>query len=176
MWTRTLRRTRRAIRATIGRVEASARVIDAAERFAPARPVAATRQFVLVSLWLSQAAGHLCRAARGLEETTNSWMYVAGEATTGPQRIAEATGYWIDAAGQLAEVSNRLHASFERLAGAVRCAALPVQAVLSRSIPDRNGVDAPCFIPGPRAAASAVAGARKISRGRAPPFRSICTL
>ena len=166
-WTRTLRCTRRSIRSTLRRVEASARVIDAAERFAPSRRADAARQFVLVSIWLAQAAGYLSRAARGLEQTTTCWMEVAGEAADGPQRIAEATGRWVDAAGRLVAVSNRLEVSFARL----------VHAVAARPIADGNGDDAPAaFINEVRAEAGAVDGARKISRGRAPPFVSIRTL
>jgi hypothetical protein len=50
-------------------LEASARVIDAAERFAPSRPVAATKKLLLVALWLAEASAHLDRAAHRFEET-----------------------------------------------------------------------------------------------------------
>ena len=69
-WTRTLRRTRRVIRSKINRVDASARVIDAAGRFAPSRSAAAVEQLVAVAFRLAEAAAPF-------QETTGS-VAVAG--------------------------------------------------------------------------------------------------
>jgi hypothetical protein len=168
-WTRALRRTRRSIRSTLHRVEASARVIGAAERFAPSRPAAAVQQLVVAGFWLAEAAADLDRAARGLRDTTDS-IAIDGAAAGAPQRVVDATLHWIVAAGRLVHVSNDLDASFARLSAAI-----------ANGVIRNNSLRAPAVATPPRAVqngnvAGGVAGARKISRGRAPPFVSICTL
>jgi hypothetical protein len=158
-------------------------VIEAAERFAPARPLAATRQLLLVALWLSEAATHLGRAARGLDETT-AWIAVTGGPADVPCRIIDTTAHWIDAAGQLADVSNRLDASFTRLYGDLTAGVIrldprkttDVGQVVNSSRRAESRFRITLRIIRTHACPSAVAGARKVSRGRAPPFFSTCTL
>ena len=184
-WTRTLRRARQALGSPLSRIEASARVIEAAARFAPSRPFAATKQILLVALWLSEAVVHLDRAARGLQETTE-WIAITGAPADVPQRITDSTFQWIDASRRLLDVSNRLDTTFAQFCGAVTggvirfespSPAFATDVVTSDAIVARDGNGAPLlFIVEPRAAAAAVAGARKISRGRAPPLLSTCTL
>jgi hypothetical protein len=168
-WTRTLRLARRSIRSTLQRVEASARVIGAAERFAPSRPAAAVEQLLVVAFRLAEAAADLDRAARALRETTDS-IAMGGASAGAPQRIAHVTLRWTVAAERLIQVSNDLDASFARLSaaaenGVVRNELLQPPAVATPPRAVQNG-----------SVARGVAGARKISRGRAPPFVSICTL
>jgi hypothetical protein len=182
--TRPLRRSRHSIDSTLQRIEASARVIEAAGRFAPSRPIAATRKLLLVALWLAEAAAHLGRAARGFEETFD-WIAAGTGSMADAQHLTEVTVRWTDASRRLVEVSNRFDAVFGQLHGAVisgvispesHTPAFPVQAEASRTIVAHRGDDAPLFIFEPRAAGRVLAGARSISRGRAPPFLSVRTL
>src|SRR5262245_36646360 len=106
-FTRPLRRSRHALESTLNRIEASARVIDAAERFGLLRPAAAAKQLVLVALWLAEAAVHLDRAGRGLDETF-TWLAIAVPPADVPQRIGDATARCLDAGGQLVHLYNRL--------------------------------------------------------------------
>jgi hypothetical protein len=158
-------------------------VIEAVQRFAPSRPLAATRQLLLVALWLSEAAAHLGRAARGLDETT-AWIAVSGGPVGVPQRIADATFHWIEASRRLVEVSKRLDATFAQLhghatRGVIRLESQPTTdagPALNRSGCAESPSPIALFIIEPRPAARVLAGARSISRGRAPPPVSIFTL
>lgn len=159
-WKGTLRRTHRSIRSTLQRVEASARVIDAAERFAPSRPAAAVQRLVAVAFWLADAADDLKRAARGLEETT-FWIAIGGPTADATQQLVDGYGLWTAAAGRLVRVSNDLDATYARV----------IQTVAIRPRVAPNGCNEPsAIIIQTRAAGNAVAGARNISRGRAPPL------
>jgi hypothetical protein len=182
--TRPLRRSRHSIDSTVGRIDASSRVIEAAERFAPSRPIAATKQLLLVALWLAEAAAHLDRAARGFHETFD-WIAAGAGSMADAQHLTEVTRRWTDATRRLVEVSNRLDVVFYQLHGAViggviapesLSPALAVRAAAPRTIVPHRGSDAPLFIVEPRAAGRVLAGARSISRGRAPPFPSMRTL
>jgi len=59
---------RRAIDASVRRIDSTARLIDASERFARRRPLRASDGLVLASIWLSHAAAHLRRAMRDLQD------------------------------------------------------------------------------------------------------------
>jgi hypothetical protein len=179
-----LRRSRHSIDSTVRRIDASARVINAAGRFAPSRPVAATRQLLLVALWLAEASAHLHRATQGFEETFNRIAAGAGSMADA-QGLVDVTARWVDASRRLLEVSGRLDLAFAQLhggviSGVISCQspspALPVQAAAPRATAAHGGNDAPLFIVEPRAAGRMLAGARNIGRGRAPPFLSMRTL
>ena len=171
-WTRTLRRTRQSLRSTLTRIGTSSRVIDAAERFAPSRPAAAARQLVQATAWLCEAATYLSRTARGLEATTGSIAVEGAAADTSDLNV-----HWVLTAGLLVEVSRQLDASFARLSPNIVAGVigrLPAAMVAWSRVAQNGRGEPSVIIIENRAASGALAAARNISRGRAPPFVSTC--
>lgn len=116
---------------------------------------------------------------------TTGWIAITGATPNAPRRIVDATARWTDAASRLITVSNRLDTAFARLhtavtGGVIRIepvpSAFPIQAIVPRPPAAREAGEAPVVIVEPRGEATAVAGAKRISRGRAPPFLPTCTL
>jgi len=114
-WTRSLRRARRAIDASVRRIEGSCRVIDAAQRFASRRPLRATDHLQQVSGWLVDAAVQLQRAGIRMRDTTECAALAPERAAAAPQGLIDATARWLAAAGRLAVASDRLDDTMARL-------------------------------------------------------------
>jgi hypothetical protein len=188
-WKRPIRRVERAINSSLRLAEASRRVIDATERFAAGRPFKQTsRQLLRVSVWLTRAGDQLGLAVHGLQETTDAAKRAPERAADAPQRLFVDTARWIDAAGRVAVLSNRL----EEVYASLRALATRPCGILLESprvdIALRSALAAPRRIPSRgrlsvvpvrrrrHALSGAVDGARKVSRGRAPPSVSTCSL
>jgi hypothetical protein len=173
-WRRPLRRARRAIASTLGRIEQAGRVIDAAARFQRQRPLAATDRYVHVAARLAGAGATLDLAARSLSETTD-WIALAGVPAGAPELLVETTALWIFVAARLAETSNRIDAAFGQLLLDVQSGTvLPenVERVLNPS-----GCEAAAPIVRRVENRSHINdGAVSICRGRAPPSFFFCSL
>ena len=196
-WTRPFRRTRRAIESTLHLIDSSCRVIEAAQRFAAGRPVRATRQLQIVSGWMCKATAQLDCAARGLQKTLECVAQSPDVALDAPGKLVVATAQWIQAAGQLAAISERLDGTSAWLLDSVKSGAIPIPAEERTADAGRpvttfklvpppfrppnlfpyETSDAPCIPPRHlrfvrRTVAEAV---RRTFRGRAPPLVS-CSL
>jgi hypothetical protein len=188
-WKRPIRRVERAINSSLRLAEASRRVIDASERFAAGRPFKKTsRQLLRVSVWLAHAGDQLGVAVRGLQETTDAARRDPERAAEAPQRLFVDTARWIEAAGRVAVLSNRL----EDLFASLRASAMKPRGILIESptvdIAHRSALAAPRRTPSRgrltplpvrrrrHALSGAVDAARNVCSGRAPPLVSACPL
>ena len=165
-WRRPLRRARRAIAATLGRVEQAGRVIEAAARFERQRPLAATDRYVHVAARLAGAGASLHLAARSLSETTD-WIALAGVPAGAPELLVETTALWIFVAARLAETSNRMDAAFGQLVRDVQSGAILPEPIIDA--PRRFEASSSILRTQSFSAARALSAAREVSRGRAPP-------
>lgn len=191
-WMRPFRRTWRAVDRSLRLINASTRVIEKSEREAAERPLRAARHMSQAGLWLHKAVGDLAYAGSSLRNTldhagdlpefpfdlapmlleTVILVYVAHEklATLTPR--FDDTLYWlfdsvvsgaipIPLEEQAAAVANFLGKSAPRI---------PPDLLSLRSripcVPDRQR----CV------RVTVVEAARRIFRGRAPPFASTCSL
>lgn len=186
-WKHPIRRVERAINSSLRLAEASRRVIDASERFAAGRPFKQTsRQLLRASAWLARAGDQLGLAVRGLQETTDAAKRAPERAAEAPRRLFVDTARWIDAAGRVAVLSNRI----EEVYTSLRASALRPHGILLESprVALRSALAAPRRAPSRgrlslvpirrrhHALSGAVDAARKVSRGRAPPLVSTCPL
>jgi len=196
-WTRRLRRTRRAIDCTNRLIDSSLRVIEASERIAAERPVRATSQLKLVAGWLAEAAEQLDSATLHLRATADRAAESPELAMDAPKKLVDASLGWINAAQELAELSDRFDDTFGWLVDSVKSGAIPIppeeqtddagdpsprlrlipapllppdwfgyQRYVTPCIPDRRQRSARLTV---------VEAARRIFRGRAPPFVSTCS-
>ena len=196
-WTRPFRRTVRAIKRTFRLIDSSLRVIEASERLATGRPVLATRQLQLVVGWLAEAASELECATRGLRSTADHAALLPELALDAPRMLVDAAKDWMDAALQLAALSDRFDDTFAWLLDSVLSGAIPIPpeeqmpddgkpvtalrlTPTRRLPPDWFGYQryvTPCIPDRRRSARLAVVEAvRRVSRGRAPPSVSTCSL
>jgi len=197
-WIRPFRHTRRAIELSLRLIDSSRRVVEASERFAAERPVRATRHLKLVSGWLTEATAQLCCAAAGLRKTSHRAAQAPELALDAPGKLIDATAQWIEAAGQLAAVSERLGGTSALLLDSVKGGAIPIPTEERTAdagktvttirltppplrLPDwltGQSSDVPCIpVRRQRSVRLTVAeAARRIFRGRAPPFVSTCSL
>jgi hypothetical protein len=181
---------RRAIDATLRRIDGSCRVIDASERFSERRPVHAMWQLNRAAAWLADASVQLERAGFRLKDTMDCLAGAPEEGRGAPARILRETLRSVEAVGELTAVAAHLDAVAARV----------LQRVL-----EAHGVDERPVIAAPRPAvphwflqycpplpadrirlllqrrrrpAQAVPtdAPRRVSRGRAPPFVSTCLL
>jgi hypothetical protein len=181
---------RRAIDASLRKIEGSGRVIDAAERFGGTKPLQAVDQLQRVSCWLADAAAQLQRAQLRLNDTTRCMESAPERAGGSPVPVMDAILQWIDAAGRLTAVSEHLQETSAQLV-AVAKAAQPSDfrpvIVAPRPAAARWFLQYCPSRPSDRIqqllerrrrlAPAAVAEApRRVCRGRAPPFVSICLL
>jgi hypothetical protein len=189
-WIRPLRRARRAIDASLRRIDCSCRVIDASERFGGRRPVQAADQLQRVFHWLADAATQLDRAQIRLRDTSECIESAPECAAGAPLPMMSAILHWIDAAGRLTAVSERLGDTSTGLVAVAKVAqpsdfrpviAAPRPAAARWFLwycPSHPSDRIRVLLKRRRRSAPAlVADApRRISRGRAPPFVSICLL
>ena len=189
-WVRSLRRARRAIDASLRRIEGSGRVIEAAERFGRRRPLQAAGQLHRASCWLADAAAQLQRAQLRLNDTTQCIESAPERAAGAPVPVMYTILHWIDAAGRLTAVSDHLSDTSTRLVAIAKTAQpsdfrpviVPPRPAAARWFlqycPSRPSDRIQQLLrrrrrPAPTAVAEAP---RRVSRGRAPPFLSICLL
>jgi hypothetical protein len=194
-WIRPFRRTNRAIDSTLRLIALSRYLLNECEIFAGVRPRWATRQLVLVSGRLVEAAARLGRGAECWNATNNCIAQAPADAGDAPARMIDAIGGWIDAATQLAMLSNRLEDTSARLLAYVKAdtASLDLETLFKKEGPAPKRI---VFrLPSPRvlsiesnrvfcihvrrqrSARPTVAEApRRIFRGRAPPLVSTCSL
>ena len=195
-WGRPFHRTLRAINRSLRLIEASCRAVDAAERFAAERPLRAARNFELASDWLREITTHLSYAARGLSVMAGRIASSSSLPSSAPEELAAATSSWIDAVRKMESLSSRCDDSYIALLEAMAGGSLlfdldelpgdqrvpaPRRIVIHRPPERRSLGNSRCirFLHErrQRSARSRVAeDARRICRGRAPPFLATCTL
>jgi len=194
-WMRRFRRTRQTIDRSLRLIEASGRVIDAAERFAARRPTRAGRKYQLVSGWLDEASMQLASAIRALSVTAGKIARSPEQASDAGPLLIGTTARWTGAVAKLSALSNRLDDTFDLIIDAVetgttldlsqllRNPIVPARRVIRlrplpprrlscnnariRVIHSRRRRSAPLTLPD---------GERRIFRGRAPPLSSTCPL
>ena len=194
-WIRPFRRTRRAINSTLRLIAHSRFLLNECEMVAGVRPLWATRQ--LVRLWgrLAEASTRLGRGAVCWNAANDCIALAPADAGGAPERMIGAIGDWIDAATQLAMLSNRLEDTSARLLAHLKFdpAPLDLETLLKKEEPAPKRIV--LRLPSPRvlsvesnrifcihvrrqrSARLTVAEApKKIFRGRAPPLVSICSL
>jgi hypothetical protein len=175
---------RRAIDVSMRRIDCSRRVIEASERLVGRQPLRAPGELLRVANWLSDAVVQLHRASVRLEETSNCLALAPEPIPEAPALVVDATLDWFGASAWLLATQDRLGdltARVVRCLGGERyitlrpaaprwsrqyCQSRPSDRILRQLLKRRR-----------RVAPAAVAEApRRISRGRAPPFVSICLL
>ena len=194
-WIRPFRRTHRAIDSTLRLIALSRWLLNECETFAGVRPLWTTRQLVRISGRLAEAAGRLERGAECWSAAHDCIAHAPADAGGAPERMIGAIGDWIDAATQLAVLSNRLEDTSARLLAYIKAdpAPLDLEKVLRKEGPAPKRI---VFrLPSPkvlsiennrifcihvrrqRSARLTLAEApRRIVRGRAPPLVSTCSL
>jgi len=194
-WMRRFRRTRQTIDRSLRLIEASGRVIDAAERFAARRPTRAGRKYERVSGWLDEASMQLSSAIRALSVTAVKIARSPAQASDARPLLIGATARWAGAAGKLSALSNRLDDTFDLILDAVETGTTLDFSQLFRNpiVPSRRVIR---LRPLPRRRLSCSTarirvihsrrrrsarltlsdGERRIFRGRAPPLSSTCPL
>ena len=181
---------RRAIDATLRRIDGSCRVIDASERFSERRPVHAMWQLNRVSGWLTDASVQLGRAGFRLQDTNECLACAPEEGAGAPARIIGETWRLIEATRELTTVLAHLDAVaarvFQRVLEAHGVDARPVIAApptaaarwFLQYCPPQPADRILFLLQRRRRPAPAVPtdAPRRVSRGRAPPFVSTCPL
>jgi len=187
-------RTRRSLNASFRLIDASRRVIDASERGAAGRPIRATRQLERVSGWLADASAQLERAGIGIRDTTDRAAQSPELAPEAPRWLTVATARLIDAAGQIAALSERLDDTFTGLVDYVKSGVAPLDLheLFEKDGPAPRLITSRCHtlkvlslestrifrihIRRRRSARLTIVEApRRIFRGRAPPLVSACS-
>jgi hypothetical protein len=192
---RRFRRTRETINHSLRLIEASGRVIDAAERFAARRPTRAARRYQRVAGWLDQASVDLSSAIRALTVTALKMARSPAQTADARPLLLGATARWYGAAAKLSALTNRLDDTFDLIAEAVETGTTLDFSSLFRNpiVPARRVIR---LRPRPRRCLSCSTarirvldsrrrrsarltlpdGERRIFRGRAPPLSSTCPL
>ena len=192
-WLRRFRRTRQTIDRALRLIEASGRVIDAAERFAARRPARAARKYMRVSGWLDEASMQLASSIRALTVTAVK-IVRSPEQVPDATPLLETTARWAGAVAKLSALSGRLDVTVDLILDAVetgttldfselfRNPIVPARRVIRlRPLPRRLSCDsARIRVIHSRRRRSArltlADGVRRIIRGRAPPLCSTCPL
>jgi hypothetical protein len=168
-WPRTLRQARRALDVSVRRIDSSTRVVGAAQRHAFGPLNETTQRLKRVSLSIIDAGANLQRAALGLLET-NQCIALAPELAAGaPEQCIELTALWIETAQRLAALSNWMEAMLKLCVTGPRTTQIRKPEDGHRpAIPVRRQRLTPLL--------TVAEAPRRISRGRAPPLLSTCTL
>jgi len=193
-WERPILHTVRAIDSSLRLIDSSRRIIETCEKLALEHPVLATHRLQRASGMLAKVAELLGNGVEGLNETTYRLALSPAQAGDAPERLIAATQRWVDAAAQLAALSNRLDSTFAALVDYVNggTAPLDLSEVFGKSGPaprfitNRPSVKVLSIESGRifcihlrrlRSARLTVADApKRVFRGRAPPFVSSCWL
>ena len=193
-WRRPFRRSRRAIDSSERLIAMSRRLIDDCETIAVEHPILATQKMQRASGFLVDATKRLERSIDCMSATHARIAEAPENASDAPARMIDAMERWIEAARQLAMLSNRFDETFEELSDYINSGTAPLD--LSELIKRRtHPVPVLARHPAPtelsiendriyciqvrrqRSVLVTVAEApRRVSRGRAPPLVSICTL
>lgn len=191
-WMRPFRRTRRAIDSSLRLIKASTRVIENSKREASERPLRAAHHMSQAGVWLDKAVSNLAHAGSGLRITLDH----AGKLPQLPyellpmlheaillvhvayERLAALTPRFDDTLAWLFDsvISGAIPIPFEEQAAAV---AHFLRKSAPRTPPDLLSLRSriPCIPDRQRSVrVTVVEAARRIFRGRAPPFASTCSL
>ena len=191
-WMRPFRRTRRAIDRSLRLIKASKRVIEKSEREAAIHPLRAARHMVHAGGWLDKALSNLTSAGSGLRNTLDHAGQLPEFPLDLPLMLLEVVILAYVACEKLAALTPRLDHTRIWLFDSVMSGAIPiplgelaaaVTRVLRKSAP-RIPTDLlslrsriPCIPDRQRSVrVTVVEAARRIFRGRAPPFASTCSL
>jgi hypothetical protein len=197
-WIRPFRSTRRAIKSSFELITCACRAIEAVERFAVERPIRAARHLGIASGLIREADEQLDCAARGMRKMLDRAAESPDVALDAPEKLVDATMDWIRATAELTAFSERLDEVSGWLLDAVQSGAIEIpleeqtadagkHVIPFRLIPppllppdwfSYESYDVPS-IPSrrPRSVRQPVVeAARRITRGRAPPFVSTCSL
>lgn len=177
-WRAPLRRARRRIQSTLGRVARSGVVIDATLRFAPGHPRKTAQRIFALNRWITQAQEILQRALRDVGSATDRAAVQADQAPDAPVLLTETTFLYLAAAFELDRVSARLTETASRLAADTSWAYVHTGTVPAPpAVPARPKLvrHAPVVVILRRSfiVSLSVELARTIWRGRAPPIESI---
>src|SRR5258708_2662777 len=124
-WIRPFRRTHRAIDSTLRLIALSRWLLNQCEMFGGIRPRWATRQLQRVSCRLVEAAARLERGIETMNATNDCLALAPEDAGDAPERLFEAMEQWIDAAAQVAMLSDRLEETSATLAAYIKAGIAP---------------------------------------------------
>ena len=193
-WRRLFQRGRRNLRSAEGFIGMARRIIEVCETIAREHPIQAVHDMVEVAGLLDEAAKRFGRAGQRITETYDRIAETPGECSDAPARMIEATLRWIETGTELALLGNRFDKSFAELIDYAQSGTAPLD--LSELLKRRtHPVPVVARHPRPkvlsvendrifcihlrrqRPSVLAVAEApKRVSRGRAPPPLSICSL
>jgi hypothetical protein len=197
-WVAPMRRVRRAVCSSLDALADSCRRLAESEGCHARKPRAASRHLEHATVSRRRAAEHLDRAARRMDVALQALARAPHEGAGAPAQMIELTQRFLDAAGRLAQTSNRIEcmramirASADSRVG-IPDAIEPAEAarwvlminrrftrpwLLQLNLPSLRETIAEFLFPRrTRPASPGVAeGVRRVCRGRAPPRLSVCT-
>ena len=193
-WRRPFRRIESAIDSSERLIAMSRQIIDDCEILAVEHPILATHKMQHASVVLAEASERLGRSAEFMSETQNRIEEAPEEALDAPERMVSALERWFETFRQLAMLTNRFDKSFGELVDYAMSGEAPLD--LSELLKRRTH-PAPVVIrhPAPRVLSiendrvccihvrrqrsvrvTVAEAPRRVSRGRAPPLVSTCSL
>ena len=193
-WRRLFQRGQRNLRSTEGFIGMARQIIDVCETIAKAHPILATHQMQRASGLLAEAAVRFARVAECIEETYDRIAEAPGEYGDAPARMIADMQRWIETGTKLVLLGNRFDKSLAELIDYAQSGNAPLD--LSELVKRRvHPVPVLARHPAPkvlsiendrifrihvrrqRPVRLAVAEApKRVSRGRAPPAVSICSI
>lgn len=197
-WLRPFRRTRRAIKSSFELITCACRAIEAVETLAVERPIRAARHLGIASGLMREADEQLDCAVRGMRKMMDRAAESPDVSLDAPGKLVGVGSDWIRATAELTAFSERLDEVSGWLLDSVRSGAIeipieeqtadagkpviPVRLIPPPLLPpdwfSYQSNDVPS-IPSRRPRSvrrTLVEAARRITRGRAPPFVSTCSL
>jgi hypothetical protein len=193
-WSRLFQRGRRNLRSAQDFIAVSRRIIDACETIAAEHPIKAVHEMYRVTGLLVEAADRLARLSECIRETYDRIAEAPAYAGEAPARMIADLQSWIEAGTKLAMLGSRFDKSFAELIDYAQSgnAPLDMSELIKRRV---HPVPVLARHPAPRVlsiendrifrihvrrqrpSCLAVAEApKRVSRGRAPPPVSICSL
>jgi len=193
-WHRLFQRGRRNLRSAEGFIGMARRIIDVCETIALEHPIKAVHDMYRVTGLLVEAADRLARLSKCICETYDRIAEAPAYAGEAPARMIADLQAWIETGTKLALLGNRFDKSFGELIDYAQSgnAPLDMSELIKRRV---HPVPVLARLPAPRVlsiendrifrihvrrhrpAPLAVAEApKRVSRGRAPPPVSICSL
>ncbi len=193
-WRRLFQRGRRNLRSAEGFIGMARQIIDVCETIALEHPIKAVHDMHRVTGLLVEAADRLARLGKCISETYDRIAEAPGESGDAPARMIADLQSWIETGTKLALLGNRFDKSFAELIDYAQSGNAPLDMcelikrrvhpvpVLARHPAPRvlsieNDRVFRIHVRRQRPARLAVAEApTRVSRGRAPPPVSICSL